>query len=111
MAVKGTQARRHEGTEGLPDGYTKSPRRDLRRICAAGKRRPEARRAAEEGEMNPAQFEFISAIEAYKKINRVSFLKWSEVLALLGRLGYRKVMVRDFELGCPEPELSVRPGA
>src|SRR5687767_6510982 len=59
-------------------GYTGPERRvkarrdptGLERRRGAGIRRTEERRAAEEGEMNSDQFEFVMAVEAYKKVNK-----------------------------------------
>lgn len=56
-----------------------------------GRRRSEDRRTAEEGEMNEDQFEFIMAIEEYKKVNRRPFPTWTEILDIIKALGYRKV--------------------
>ncbi|MBN1437113.1 MAG: hypothetical protein JW936_08550 [Sedimentisphaerales bacterium] len=56
-----------------------------------GVRRSDERRAAEEGEMNDEQFEFIKAIEEYKKVNRRPFPTFTEVLEIAKALGYRKV--------------------
>jgi len=66
-------------------------RTGLDRRRGPGIRRPEARRAAEEGEMTPAQFEFLQAINEYKKVNKRPFPTWSEVLDVMHALGYRKV--------------------
>ncbi len=57
----------------------------------AGIRRTEERRAAEEGEFTDEQFEFIMAIEEYKRINKRPFPTWTEVLEVIKKLGYRKV--------------------
>lgn len=37
------------------------------------------------------EFEFIQAVEAYKKQNKVKFPTFSEILAVAKALGYRKV--------------------
>jgi hypothetical protein len=57
----------------------------------AGFRRTEERRAAEEGEMNDEQFEFLLAIDQYKRANQRPFPTWTEVLEIIRALGYRKV--------------------
>ncbi len=64
---------------------------DLEVRRGAGIRRSEDRRAAEEGEMTEEQFEFVMAIEEYKRINNKMFPTWTEVLAVIKKLGYRKV--------------------
>lgn len=56
-----------------------------------GVRRSEERRAAEEGEMNDEQFDFLMAIDQYKRQNQRPFPTWTEVLEVIKTLGYRKV--------------------
>lgn len=95
-------------------GYTGPERRQataerrsgLERRRGAGIRREEDRRSAEEGEMTPEQFEFIRAVEVYKKVNHKLFPTWTEVLEVILQLGYRKVEPRDIDLpNVPEPRL------
>src|SRR5690606_32999969 len=64
-------------------GYTGPERRapvdrrtGLERRRGPGRRRSDDRRVAEEGEMNAQQFEFIMAIETYKKVNRKMYPTW-----------------------------------
>jgi hypothetical protein len=79
----------------------------LERRRGPGRRLPDQRRSAEEGEMTPEQFEFVMAIEAYKKVNKRMYPTWTEVLEVIQQLGYRKVSHRDIELtNVPEPELA-----
>lgn len=66
-------------------------RSGLERRRGPGRRRSDARRAAEEGEMTDEQFEFIMAIEEYKRLNNRPFPTWTEVLEVIHYLGYRKV--------------------
>jgi hypothetical protein len=66
-------------------------RTDLDRRRGPGRRRSEDRRSAEEGEMTEEQFEFLMAINEYKRINHRPFPSWSEVLDVMQALGYRKV--------------------
>ena len=63
----------------------------LNRQRGPGKRRSDTRKSAEEGQMNEEQFEFLMAIEEYKKMNNRPFPTWTEVLELITALGYRKV--------------------
>ena len=56
-----------------------------------GRRRSDDRRAAEEGEMNDEQFEFIQAVDQYKKANNRPFPSFTEILEIVKALGYRKV--------------------
>lgn len=94
-------------------GYTgperrKADRRDtgLERRRGPGRRLSDDRRAAEEGEMTAEQFEFVMAIEMYKKVNKKMYPTWTEVLEVFRQLGYRKVVARDINLeNVPEPEL------
>ena len=56
-----------------------------------GHRRSPERRAAEEGEMNEEQFDFLMAIDQYKRANQRPFPTWTEVLEVIKAIGYRKV--------------------
>lgn len=66
-------------------------RAGLERRRGPGRRRSDERRAAEEGEMTDDQFEFIMAIDQYKRLNKRPFPTWTEVLEVIRALGYRKV--------------------
>ena len=97
-------------------GYTGPERRKvaerrgdtgLERRRGPGRRRADDRRSAEEGEMTPEQFEFVMAIQMYKKVNKRMFPTWTEVLEVVNQLGYRKVKARDITLeNVPEPEFA-----
>jgi hypothetical protein len=63
----------------------------LDRRRGPGRRRPEERKAAEEGQMTDDQFEFIMAVDQYKKLNSRPFPTWTEILEIVKALGYRKV--------------------
>ena len=63
----------------------------LDRRRGPGKRRSDSRRMAEEGEMTEEQFEFLMAVDEYKKVNKRPFPTWTEVLDIISALGYRKV--------------------
>jgi hypothetical protein len=95
-------------------GYTGPERRSagdrrtgLERRRGPGVRRSDDRRLAEEGEMTGEQFEFVMAIETYKKVNKRMFPTWTEVLEVMRQLGYRKVEHRTIALEAPEPQLTV----
>lgn len=62
----------------------------LERRRGPGKRRSAFAKSAEEGEMTPEQFNFIMAIDAYKRVNQKPFPTWTEVLEVIRKLGYRK---------------------
>ncbi len=63
----------------------------LDRRRGPGKRRSNDRRAAEEGQLSDEQFEFLMAIDEYKKKNARPFPTWTEVLEVMKALGYRRV--------------------
>ncbi len=63
----------------------------LNRRRGPGKRRSDERKSAEEGNMSDEQFNFLMAIEQYKKQNARPFPTWTEVLEVIKALGYRKV--------------------
>lgn len=63
----------------------------LDRRRGPGRRRSEDRKAAEEGHMSDEQFEFLMAIDEYKKANSRPFPTWTEVLEIIKAIGYRKV--------------------
>jgi len=91
-------------------GYTGPERRNgedrrnsLERRRGPGRRLSDDRKAAEEGEMTEYQFEFVMAIETYKKLNKRMYPTWTEILEILRQLGYRKVHHRTVRLDAPEP--------
>jgi hypothetical protein len=63
----------------------------LDRRRGPGRRRGIDRKAAEEGHMSDEQFEFLMAIDEYKRANSRPFPTWTEVLEIVKALGYRKV--------------------
>jgi IS5 family transposase len=104
-------------TPAAESGYTGPERRvrdrerraddtGLERRRGPGRRLSDERRSAEEGEMTPEQFEFVMAIQTYKKVNKKMYPTWTEVLEVMKQLGYRKVHHRELALpNIPEPEL------
>jgi len=73
-------------------------RTGLERRRGPGRRRSDDRRAAEEGEMTDEQFEFLLAVNEYKRVNGRPFPTWTEVLDVIKALGYRKVAeARDIQ--------------
>lgn len=67
-----------------------------RRLCldrrrGPGKRLTDERKSAEQGQMSDEQFEFLKAIEKYKRQNNKQFPTWTEVLEVAKALGYRRV--------------------
>lgn len=63
----------------------------LDRRRGPGRRRTDDRKSAEEGHMSDEQFQFLMAIDEYKKKNNRPFPTWTEVLEVIKALGYRKV--------------------
>jgi len=63
----------------------------LDRRRGPGRRRTDERKSAEEGQMSDEQFEFLMAVDEYKRKNARPFPTWTEVLELIKALGYRKV--------------------
>jgi hypothetical protein len=72
---------------------------NLERRRGPGRRRTDFMRSAEEGEMSQEQFQFIMAIEAFKRVNGKSFPTWTDVLEVIRKLGYRKTMETELNLG------------
>ncbi len=83
----------HEANQGPPERRKSvvDRRHGLERRRGPGRRRSESRRTAEEGELDPEQFEFVMAIDEYKRANNRPFPSWTEVLEVIKYLGYRKV--------------------
>ena len=91
-----------------PERRSGEERRDdtgLERRRGPGRRRSDDRKAAEEGEMTGEQFEFVMAIETYKKVNKRMYPTWTEIMEVMRQLGYRKVERRTIKLDVPEPDL------
>jgi hypothetical protein len=63
----------------------------LDRRRGPGRRRSIDRKCAEEGQMTDEQFEFLMAIDEYKRTNIKPFPTWTEVLDVIKALGYRRV--------------------
>jgi len=70
----------------------------LERRRGPGRRRSDMMRDAEEGEMSREQFLFLMAIDAFKRVNNVTYPTWSDILEILRRLGYRKVQPSQINL-------------
>jgi hypothetical protein len=70
----------------------------LERRRGPGCRRTTDRKSAEEGEMSDEQFEFVMAVDTYKRLNNRPFPTWTEVLEVVKQLGYRKVAASSIKL-------------
>ncbi|MCF7973714.1 MAG: hypothetical protein K9N55_07855 [Phycisphaerae bacterium] len=67
----------------------------LDRRRGPGRRRSEDRKSAEEGNMSDEQFEFLMAIDDYKRLNDRPFPTWTEVLEVVKAIGYIKSSETD----------------
>ena len=72
---------------------------NLERRRGPGRRLSDFVKAAEDGEMTQEQFLFLLAIDAFKRVNGKSFPNWTDVLEVVRKLGYRKTMHSELELG------------
>jgi len=72
---------------------------NLERRRGPGRRRTDFMRAAEEGEMTDEQFLFLLAIDTFKRVNGKTFPAWTDVLEVIRKLGYRKTMPTELNLG------------
>jgi hypothetical protein len=72
---------------------------NLERRRGPGRRRTDFMKSAEEGEMTQEQFMFVMAIDAFKRVNEKTFPTWTEVLEVIRKLGYRKTMTSELNLG------------
>ncbi|MHC5023331.1 MAG: hypothetical protein ACYTGG_05400 [Planctomycetota bacterium] len=84
---------------------------NLERRRGPGRRRTDFMRSAEEGEMTQEQFMFVMAIDAFKRVNRKTFPAWTDVLEVLRKLGYRKTMPTELNLGPRVEDWTERPDA
>jgi hypothetical protein len=78
----------------------------LERRRGPGRRLSEDRKSAEEGNMSDEQFEFILALDTYKRLNNRPFPSWTEVLEVVKQLGYRKVSQSTISLSNATPRAS-----
>lgn len=61
--------------------------------------------------MTNEQFLFLMAIDAFKRVNGKTFPNWSDVLEVVRKLGYRKTMPSELELGGRAEDWTERPDA
>jgi hypothetical protein len=85
--------------------------KDLDRRRGPGRRRSDFLRAAEEGEMTQEQFMFLAAIAAFKEANGRTFPTWTDVLEVVRKLGYRKTLPSELELGNRTTDWTEKPDA
>lgn len=72
---------------------------NLERRRGPGRRRSDFIKAADEGELSKEQFLFLMAIDTFKRVNGKAFPSWTDVLEVIRRLGYRKTMASELNLG------------
>lgn len=82
---------------------------NLERRRGPGRRRTDFTKAAEEGEMTQEQFMFVMAIDAFKQVNGKTFPTWTDVLEVIRKLGYRKTMPSELNLGRRSEDWTERP--
>jgi hypothetical protein len=82
---------------------------NLERRRGPGRRRTDFMRSAEEGEMTQEQFMFVMAIDSFKRVNGLTFPTWTEVLEVIRKLGYRKTMTSELNLGHRVEDWTERP--
>ena len=82
---------------------------NLERRRGPGRRRTDFMRAAEEGEMTQEQFMFVMAIDSFKRVNGLTFPTWTEILEVIRKLGYRKTMASELNLGSRVEDWTERP--
>ena len=98
---------RHPATGEVVDRRLGLDRRDelsaddtnLERRRGPGRRLTDFLKSAEEGEMTQEQFSFLMAIDAFKRVNGVTFPTWTDVLEIVRKLGYRKTCPSELNLG------------
>ena len=49
--------------------------------------------------MTHEQLLFVMAIDAFKRVNQKTFPTWTDVLEVVRKLGYRKTMASELNLG------------
>ncbi len=86
MSNKQRREKEHDRRESVVDR-----RLGLDRRRGPGIRLSDTRKSAEEGQMSEEQFEFLMAIDEYKRRNSRPFPTWTEVLEVIKALGYRRV--------------------
>jgi len=84
---------------------------NLERRRGPGRRLTDFVKSAEEGEMNKEQFLFLLAIDAFKRVNHKTFPTWTDVLEIIRKLGYRKTMSSELQLGPRATDWTEKPDA
>ena len=120
MANKKNKKNSSEREENVVDRRTGVDRRELsdsasqtnlERRRGPGRRRTDFMKAADEGEMTQEQFVFIMAIDTFKRVNGLTFPTWTDVLEVIRKLGYRKTMPSEIDLGSRVEDWTEKPDA
>lgn len=84
---------------GIDRRHQQGVQTNLERRRGPGRRRTDFLRSADEGEMTQEQFMFVMAVDAFKRVNGLTFPTWTDVLEVIRKLGYRKTMPSELNLG------------
>ena len=84
---------------------------NLERGRGPGRRLTDFIKSAEEGEMNREQYLFLLAIDTFKRVNHKTFPSWTDVLEIIRKLGYRKTMASELNLGSRAADWTEKPDA
>ncbi len=84
---------------------------NLERRRGPGRRLTDFVKSAEEGEMSREQYTFLVAIDAFKRVNHKTFPSWTDVLEVVRKLGYRKTMPSELNLGNQVKDWHEKPDA
>lgn len=84
---------------------------NLERRRGPGRRLTDFVKSAEEGEMSREQYTFLLAIDVFKRVNHKTFPSWTDVLEVIRKLGYRKTMSSELNLGGKSQDWIEKPDA
>ena len=101
-AYTGPERRKPSGSDRRDRRKATDRRSGLDRRRGPGRRRGDIRREAEEGEISGELYEFVMAIDEYKRVNKRPFPSYSEIFELVKYLGYRKVAEQAEHINAPE---------
>ncbi len=82
---------------------------NLERRRGPGRRLTDFVKSAEEGEMSREQYTFLLAIDVFKRVNHKTFPSWTDVLEVVRKLGYRKTMSSELNLGGKSQDWTEKP--
>jgi len=97
MDQEHVEERRAQGERSERRASVVDRRLGLDRRRGPGRRRSDDRKSAEDGNMSDEQFEFLMAIDQYKRVNSRPFPTWTEILEVIKALGYRRVAEPNLE--------------